>query len=96
MKHSVCLSIWLIHSVVDPSIVKLFRLHMAKEFKHSRQRSIVTLNQIGLMDIITVQIFQELTTHICLVDSSILTNWTSPFLILEVSGILFSFLFYFE
>ena len=35
-------------------------------------------------------------THICLVDSSILINWTSPFPILGVSGTLFSFLFCFE
>ena len=35
--------------------------------------------------------------HICLVDpSSILINWTSPFPILGVSGVLFSLLFYFE
>ena len=34
-------------------------------------------------------------THICLVDSSIHINWTSPFSFLGVSGVLFSFLFYF-
>ena len=32
-------------------------------------------------------------THICLVDSSILINWTSPFPILGVSGILLNFHF---
>ena len=30
-------------------------------------------------------------THICLVDSSILINWTSPFLILRVSSAFFYF-----
>ena len=30
-------------------------------------------------------------THICLVDSSILINWMSPFPILGVSGVLFHF-----
>ena len=35
-------------------------------------------------------------THICLVDPSILINWTSPFPILGVSGVLFHFLFCFE
>ena len=34
-------------------------------------------------------------THICLVDPSIHINWTSPFPILGVPGVLFSFLFYF-
>ena len=35
-------------------------------------------------------------THICLVDPSILINWKSPFPILGVSGVRFSFLFHFE
>ena len=30
-------------------------------------------------------------THICLMDQSILINWTSPFPILGVSGVLFNF-----
>ena len=34
--------------------------------------------------------------HIYLVDQSILINWMSPFLILGVPGVLFSFLFYSE
>ena len=29
-------------------------------------------------------------------DYAILINWTSPFVILGVAGVLFSFLFYFE
>ena len=32
-----------------------------------------------------------LLTHICLVDYAILINWTSPFPILGVSGVLFHF-----
>ena len=34
---------------------------------------------------------QNSLTHICLVDPSILINWTSPFPILGVSGVLFHF-----
>ena len=34
-------------------------------------------------------------TLICLVDFSILINWTSPFSVLGVYGVLFHFLFYF-
>ena len=33
----------------------------------------------------------SILTHICLVDMSILINWTSPFPILELSGVLFHF-----
>ena len=35
-------------------------------------------------------------THICLVDSSILISWTSPFPILGVSGVLFHFFLIFD
>ena len=38
----------------------------------------------------------RILTHICLMDLSILINWTSSFPIVGVSGVFFSFLFCFE
>ena len=64
----------------------LSRPHCMNPFSH--QAEIESNDLTEVVDI--VYIF----THICLVDPSILINWTSPFPILGVAGVLFHFILF--
>ena len=62
---------------------------MAQTMHILRGTKVLRNPKIGLFRTLTIHAF--ILTHICIVDPSILINWTSPFPVIGVPGVPFHF-----